>query len=69
MKSDGSVGFTQLERKWLQHLGDMQPDANSLLQKIKQHHFYLHVFVEASPIFLLGAGYFLKCFEKSFSEY
>ena len=66
MESDGCDSFIQLQRKWLQHLNDLYLSTKNLLQKIKQEHLYLHVFVVGSPICLLGLGYCLKCLETLF---
>ena len=47
--------------------GKQQQHTNILLQKIKQNHFFLHVFVGRLPLCLVGVGaYILYCLETSF---
>ena len=65
VKSDDCIGFTQLQKKWIQRLDNMQLKTCILLQTVKQDRLYLHVFV-GSSICLLGAGYFFKWFETLF---
>ena len=68
IKSDGCVSLTQLQRKWLQHLNDMFLETNILLQKIKQDHFYLHVFCRGIINLFGVGGYISKCLETSFLD-
>ena len=68
-RKEGWVSLIQSQRKWLQHLDDVELETNILLQKIKQDHFYLHVFVGGSPLCLFGAGgYILRYLETSFLD-
>ena len=60
IKLDGWVDFTQLQRKCFYHLDDMQLETNILLQKIKQDHLHIYIFVKGSPICFLGIHYFLN---------